>query len=159
MDQFSSTICILLRSACIAKFRYPSVLIRTILVVLVHGQFCTRVNISTTCQFIIKHDVSLYIYSVCQKIPVYFEALYLLQFLEVKENKNMLTKHTYSTIALHKNKLNFSVYFYVWKMKNSLMHRRRLHRGNRELRPGTHARTAANVAFCPGTFHGYALIF
>ena len=80
VDQFSSTICILLRSACIAKFRYPSVLIRTILVVLTHGQFCTRVNISTTCQFIIKHDVSLYIYRVCQKIPVYFEALYLLQF-------------------------------------------------------------------------------
>ena len=38
-------------------------------------------------------------------------------------------------------------------------HRRRLHRGNRELRPGTHARTGANVAFCPGTFHGCALIF
>ena len=31
--------------------------------------------------------------------------------------------------------------------------------GNRELRPGTHARTGANVAFCPGTFHGCALIF
>jgi len=39
------------------------------------------------------------------------------------------------------------------------VHRRRLHRGNRELRPGTHARTGANVAFCPGTFHGCALIF
>ena len=38
-------------------------------------------------------------------------------------------------------------------------HRRRLHRGNREHRPGTHARTRANVAFCPGTFHGCALIF
>jgi len=38
-------------------------------------------------------------------------------------------------------------------------HRRRLHQGNRELRPGTHARTGANVAFCPGTFHGCALIF
>jgi len=38
-------------------------------------------------------------------------------------------------------------------------HRRRLHRGNRELRPSTHARTGANVAFCPGTFHGCALIF
>ena len=37
-------------------------------------------------------------------------------------------------------------------------HRRRLHRGNRELRPGTHARTGANVAFCPGTFHGLSLI-
>jgi len=37
--------------------------------------------------------------------------------------------------------------------------RRRLHRGNRELRPGTHARTGANVAFCPGSFHGCALIF
>jgi len=24
---------------------------------------------------------------------------------------------------------------------------------------GTHARTGANVAFCPGTFHGCALIF
>ena len=35
----------------------------------------------------------------------------------------------------------------------------RLHQGNRELRPGTHARTGANVAFCPGTFHGCALIF
>ena len=31
-------------------------------------------------------------------------------------------------------------------------HRRRLHRGNWELRPGIHARTGANVAFCPGTF-------
>jgi len=40
-----------------------------------------------------------------------------------------------------------------------LNHRRRLHRGNRELRAGTHARTGANVAFCPGTFHGCALIF
>ena len=38
-------------------------------------------------------------------------------------------------------------------------HRRRLNRGNWELRPGTHARTGANVAFCPGTFHGCALIF
>ena len=38
-------------------------------------------------------------------------------------------------------------------------HRRRLHRGNRELCPGTHARTGANVAFCTGTFHGCALIF
>jgi len=38
-------------------------------------------------------------------------------------------------------------------------HRRRLHRGNRQRRPGTHARTGANVAFCPGTFHGRALIF
>jgi len=38
-------------------------------------------------------------------------------------------------------------------------HRRRLHRGNRELRPGTYARTGANVAFCPGTFHSCALIF
>jgi len=38
-------------------------------------------------------------------------------------------------------------------------HRRRLHQGNQELRPGTHARTGANVAFCPGTFHGCALIF
>ena len=38
-------------------------------------------------------------------------------------------------------------------------HIRRLHRGNRELRPGTHARTGANVAFCPGTFYGCALIF
>jgi len=35
----------------------------------------------------------------------------------------------------------------------SSSHRRRLHQGNRELRPGTHARTGANVAFCPGTFH------
>ena len=40
----------------------------------------------------------------------------------------------------------------------SVCSRRRLHRGNRELRPGTHARTGANVAFCPGTFHGCALI-
>ena len=40
------------------------------------------------------------------------------------------------------------------------LHRRRLHRGNRELRPGTHTRTGENVAFCPGTFHGAcALIF
>jgi len=45
----------------------------------------------------------------------------------------------------------------LWNIYHS--HRRRLHRGNRELRPGTHARTAANVAFCPGTFHGCALIF
>ena len=37
-------------------------------------------------------------------------------------------------------------------------HRRRLHRGNRELCPGTHARTGENVAFCSGTFHGCALI-
>ena len=41
----------------------------------------------------------------------------------------------------------------------SLHHRRRLHLGNRELRPGIHARTGANVAFCPGTFHDCALIF
>ena len=41
----------------------------------------------------------------------------------------------------------------------SVGHRRRLHRGNRERRPGAHARTGANVAFCPGTFHGCALIF
>ena len=34
----------------------------------------------------------------------------------------------------------------------ALCHRRRLHRGNQELLPGTHARTGANVAFCPGTF-------
>jgi len=33
-------------------------------------------------------------------------------------------------------------------LSKTLFHRRRLHRGNRELRPGTHARTGANVAFC-----------
>ena len=31
-------------------------------------------------------------------------------------------------------------------------HRRRLHRDNRELRPGTHARTGANVRFAPVPF-------
>jgi len=45
------------------------------------------------------------------------------------------------------------------EVNRSRIHRRRLHRGNRELCPGTHARTGANVAFCPGTFHGCALIF
>ena len=45
-----------------------------------------------------------------------------------------------------------------WRSRRC-MHRCRLHWGNRELRPGTHARTRANVAFCPGTFHGCALIF
>jgi len=44
-------------------------------------------------------------------------------------------------------------------VNHSHSHRRRLHWGNREVRPGTHARTGANVAFCPGTFHGRALIF
>jgi len=53
----------------------------------------------------------------------------------------------------------FSPRFTNFRTFISLVHRRRLHRGNRELRPGTHARTGANVAFCPGTFHGCALIF
>ena len=39
-----------------------------------------------------------------------------------------------------------------------LKHRRRLRRGNRELCPGTHRRTAANITFGLGTFQGPILI-
>ena len=56
-----------------------------------------------------------------------------------------------STLRVEPNTLYISA--------SSSSHRRRLHRGNRELRPGTHARTGANVAFCPDTFHGCGLIF
>ena len=56
-----------------------------------------------------------------------------------------------------RNMRQFALFLFVCTF--FCQHRRRLHRGNRELRPGTHARTGENVAFCPGTFHGCALIF
>jgi len=41
-----------------------------------------------------------------------------------------------------------------WRI--SLLNRRhRLHRDHRELYPGTHRGTGANITFCPGTFRAY----
>ena len=71
----------------------------------------------------------------------------------------------YSTLAAWRSCLGYRHAGCSWPATRDVRtadpsaHRRRLHRGNRELRPGTHARTGANVAFCPGTFHGCALIF
>jgi len=37
----------------------------------------------------------------CQKIPVYFKVLYLLQFLKQERNKDMMITCIYPTIMLH----------------------------------------------------------
>jgi len=87
----------------------------------------------------------------------------LLPMLHSTEKNELHTVQFCMTVNLFHNVNNFSVVakcaseMYMCKtsrftVTNGVNHRRRLHRGNRELRPGTYARTGATLRFAPVPF-------